>query len=190
MHADDDGWPINRTALGLGDHPQNGIHWQQARDYCAWVGGRLPSAAEWERAASGRTHRRFPWGDRPDPDCDHANYNHDEVRLRPWACDDCVDGGCSGTWPVGTLYGGISPVGALDMAGNVHEWVRDCWHQDGTGAPLDGSAWVTDCSGTVKGRRGGSYRELGESLRTANNSAGSPNDQHDDGGGRCARDLP
>jgi formylglycine-generating enzyme required for sulfatase activity len=90
------------------DHPVACVDWFQARTYCAWDHQRLPTEAEWERAARGGADTRvFPWGDE-EPTCARANFF------------DCG----RGTWPVGSACG-ASPEGALDMAGNVSEWTAD-----------------------------------------------------------------
>jgi formylglycine-generating enzyme required for sulfatase activity len=95
------------------DHPMNCVDWHQARAYCAWAGMRLPTEAEWERAARGKDRRIYPWGDEA-PSCKLA------------VMDDGGDGcGRDSTWPTGSRPAGASPYGALDLAGNVWEWVAD-----------------------------------------------------------------
>ena len=93
------------------EHPIAGVTWYGAQAYCEWAGRRLPTEAEWEKAARGTDGRIFPWGN-DDATCLLANY-----------------GGCVGeTTPVGSYPNGTSPYGAVDMAGNVWEWVQD-WYQ-------------------------------------------------------------
>jgi formylglycine-generating enzyme required for sulfatase activity len=165
---DGEGWGVNSSANGRSEHPQNTVTWEQAGNVCAWIApsGRLPSEAEWEYAASGPVHRKYPWGDAPQPYCylELAVFD-DDGNGRPWGCVDCVAEGCSGTSPVGTMPKGASYVGALDMAGNVSEWCQDNWHDNYDGAPSDGSAWL----GTSKHRvfRGGRFSNGPDDQRCA-----------------------
>jgi formylglycine-generating enzyme required for sulfatase activity len=94
------------------DHPVVFIDWQQAQAYCRWVGGRLPSEAQWEKAARGTDGRIYPWGNQS-PDKSLSNYG----RI------------VGDTMPVGSYPKGASPYGVLDMAGNVWEWVND-WYAE------------------------------------------------------------
>jgi len=174
---------INRSTNGRGAHPQNGVNWTQAQEVCAWLGGRRPTEAEWERAATGTTHRKYPWGNTPEPTC--AN-NTTVMSNGTYGC------GTGGTAAIGTKAGGMSPVGALDLSGNAFEWVEDCVHSDYTGAPTDGSAWTTGCSNANRMIRGGSFYDTeGTWQRTAARGNGiTATRRNANIGARCARTLP
>ena len=187
---DDSTWGLNRSTNDRADHPQNGLTWDQAKAFCAWTapGGRLPSEAEWEFAATGGVHRKYPWGDTPEPKCANKTANFDEAEtLQGYGC------GTGGTMPVGTRAAGASRCGALDMAGNLWEWGEDWYHGSYTGAPADGSAWVSP-AGTSRVIRGGAYPSSGTGthmqLRTAARHGSAPSDRYAPIGARCVRPAP
>jgi serine/threonine-protein kinase len=95
-------------------YPVVHVDWHRAATYCQWVGGRLPTEAEWERAARGSDGRLFPWGDQI-PQSDVANVAESLV---------------GDTVAVGSFPGGASPYGVLDLSGNVYEWVEDWYAAD------------------------------------------------------------
>ena len=184
---DGNGWGTNSSSNHGSDHPQNGLTWQQAKDFCAWVtpGGRLPSESEWEYAATGPVHLKYPWGDSPEPMCsnDTAVFNEDGV----------TEGyGCSqgGTWSVGSKSAGASWCGALDMSGNLWEWCEDWWHGDYNGAPDGGSAWL-DPTGSSRVIRGSAFNnDEAVDMRSAERHSHQPSTRRAYLGARCLRPLP
>ncbi len=157
-------------------------------------GGRLPSEAEWEYAASGPTHRKYPWGDEPEPDCAlvHAIFDQGATG-RPWGCAECSVSGCSGTSPVGSALAGASWSGALDMAGNVLEWCADAtkYNTGYEGAPSDGSPWIAYENPAERMARGGMFTASTNLLRSASRvHMPSLLLGYSVVGGRCVRPAP
>jgi eukaryotic-like serine/threonine-protein kinase len=109
-------------------HPINCLDWAQAKAYCTWAGARLPTQVEWEKAARGTDGRKFPWGNEGFV-AGHpvANVSDESAkRVYPkWTIPAGYDDGWVGTAPVGSFPAGASPYGALDMIGNVWEWLAD-----------------------------------------------------------------
>lgn len=113
--APDTGPNCTYRAAGSEDYPVNCVDWTQAQEFAKWKGGRLPTETEWEFAARGRRERKFPWGDVPEANCDHAVMSQNG------------EAGCSRhhPWPVCSKLQGNTPEGICDMAGNVWEWTAN-----------------------------------------------------------------
>jgi serine/threonine-protein kinase len=165
------------------DHAVQWVDWQDAKAYCTWAGRRLPTEAEWEKAARGTDGRRYPWGVSIAGNLlNFADRNLDE----DWA-DATVDDGFEYGAPVGSYPAGASPYGALDMAGNLWEWVSD-WYDpmyyldsvsDNPQGPLSSPTGMHPV-------RGGSFLSNARNVRTAYRYGYSPSTATADLGFRCA----
>ena len=137
------------------DFPVVYVTWVNADAYCAWAGKRLPTEAEWERAARGDDFRIFPWGDER-ADTSYANFNRK----------------FNDTTRVGSFPAGISPYGALDMAGNVWEWVSDYYNPGYYSISLGANPTGPNAPRVVSTQqrviRGGSFQDVENDLRVAN----------------------
>ncbi len=151
----DTGPVCNWGQVGRDGFPINCVDWPQALAFASWVGGRLPTEAEWEFAArSGGLEEPFPWGNTV-PSCSRAILS-----------DGGPGCGQNRTWAVCSKPAGNSKQGVCDLAGNVWEWVQDGYHFSYEGAPNDGSAWEEGASGRVV--RGGGYDQSASYLRATN----------------------
>lgn len=179
-------WGCN-TAKERPMHPANCVDREQAEKYCASVRKRLPTEAEWEYAARGADAREYPWGNTAPTKCTMA--------ILSGMTGDCGDR--KGTWEVGTTADGKSAFGALDMAGNVWEWVADGYDaypapvggaSDGGGAPLvDPRAPLAPAGRGVL--RGGSWDYSVTSAKTTYRLPFAPGSGNVSTGFRCARDA-
>ena len=168
---------------GRADEPVTLVSWDDARAYCAWAGGRLPTEAEWEYAARGPDAHTFPWGD--GFDATRLNYCDRNCFLE-WA-DGQGDDGFVLTAPVSSFPDGASWMGAVDMAGNVWEWTAD-WYDPEYYDIAPSSDPRGPGSGVQRVVRGGGWDDTFDFARSANRHVYAPDRPQNYLGFRCAYD--
>jgi formylglycine-generating enzyme required for sulfatase activity len=161
----------NWSKSGRENHPINGASWFQAEVFAQWLGGRLPSEAEWEYAArSGGREIVYPWGNE-DATCERAVIGRDE------GGNECVN---EMSAEVCSKPLGNTAQGLCDMAGNVSEWVEDDQHLNYRGAPSDGQAWIDSPRSDLRVLRGGDWLDSPIKCRSAARGSGATPHSTDD----------
>jgi len=150
--------------------PASSITWNEAGAFCAWAGGRLPTEAEWERAARGDDSRQYPWGSTFDP----------------WRCNT-RDGGPHAPTPAGAHPDCVGPYGVLDLAGSVPEWCSD-WYDETYYAESPAANPAGPRTGKTRVLRGGTWMSASSLVRAASRLGVDPAWPGPMLGFRCAQD--
>lgn len=162
-------WPGGKLPEAVKDHPVTMVSWYDAGEFCKWKGKRLPTEAEWEKAARGTDGREFPWGD---------EFDIKKVNTL---------GDYGGTTPVGKFPGGASPYGALDMAGNAQEWTAD-WYKQYPGNKFNDEDYGEKYKVVKGGSWGGTgHYTLSVYVRAPFRNIAPPRGGYDDVGFRCVK---
>ena len=171
----------NNAVYNGDDYPVVGVSWFDAKGYCEWAGGQLPTEAQWEYAARGDGGFLYPWGNKFDGNS--VNFCDTNCPWEEWK-DDAFDDGYAEIAPVGSYPTGVSWIGALDMAGNVWEWTQD-WYADYNVNPSKPNP-TGPATGERKVLRGGGWFSNAQGMRTADRGRISPLVRDGNVGFRCA----